>query len=95
MKTIFGTLCIGFVAAAQISAQQQQSASFTVGSATAQRGTTAAGVIAVPAGSDSALDIPGRHRPWRAARARRRVRRGQSRHGVQLDHRDAAAHSSA
>ena len=31
---------------------------FTVGTATAQRGTTATGVIAVPAGSDSALDIP-------------------------------------
>jgi hypothetical protein len=40
------------------SAQQQQSSAFTVGSATAQRGTTATGVIAVPAGSDSALDIP-------------------------------------
>ena len=39
-------------------AQQQQSSAFTVGSATAQRGTTATGVIAVPAGSDSALDIP-------------------------------------
>ena len=39
-------------------AQQQQSAAFTVGSATAQRGTTATGVIAVPAGSDSALNIP-------------------------------------
>lgn len=33
-------------------------ASFTVGTATAQRGATAMGVIAVPAGSDSALDIP-------------------------------------
>jgi predicted deacylase len=39
-------------------AQQQQSSAFTVGSASAQRGTTATGVIAVPAGSDSALDIP-------------------------------------
>ena len=38
--------------------QQQQSSAFSVGSATAQRGTTATGVIAVPAGSDSALDIP-------------------------------------
>ena len=38
--------------------QQQQSSSFSVGNATAQRGTTATGVIAVPAGSDSALDIP-------------------------------------
>jgi len=38
-------------------AQQQQSSAFSVGSATAQRGTTATGVIAVPAGSDSALDI--------------------------------------
>jgi predicted deacylase len=39
-------------------AQQQQSSAFSVGSATAQGGTTATGVIAVPAGSDSALDIP-------------------------------------
>ena len=39
-------------------AQQQQSSSFSVGNATAQRGTTATGVIAVPAGSDSGLDIP-------------------------------------
>lgn len=41
-----------------VRAQQQQSSSFTVGNATAQRGTTATGIIAVPAGSDSALDIP-------------------------------------
>src|SRR5947199_9114673 len=41
-----------------LAAQQQQSSAFTVGSATAQRGTSATGVIAVPAGSDSALDIP-------------------------------------
>jgi uncharacterized protein len=39
-------------------AQQQQSSALTVGTASAQRGTTATGVIAVPAGSDSALDIP-------------------------------------
>jgi hypothetical protein len=40
-------------------AQQQQSnaSSFTVGSATAQRGSTALGVISVPAGSDTALDM--------------------------------------
>ena len=47
------------VASTATSAQQQQAASsFTVGSATAQRGTTAMGTIAVPAGSDSALSIP-------------------------------------
>jgi predicted deacylase len=44
--------------AAPAVAQQQQSSTFSVGSVTAQRGTTATGVIAVPAGSDSALDIP-------------------------------------
>ena len=44
--------------AAPAIAQQQQSSAFRVGSVTAQRGTTATGVIAVPAGSDSALDIP-------------------------------------
>ena len=44
--------------AAPAVAQQQQSSAFSVGTVTAQRGTTAMGVIAVPAGSDSALDIP-------------------------------------
>jgi uncharacterized protein len=48
-----------FVVAATASAQQQATtATVTVGSATAQRGTTAMGVIEVPAGSDSALGIP-------------------------------------
>ena len=36
----------------------QQPSAFTVGSATASKGQTAYGVIAVPAGSDSALSIP-------------------------------------
>ena len=36
----------------------QQSGPFTVGSATAAPGTTAYGAIAIPAGSDSALNIP-------------------------------------
>jgi len=49
---------IALCLATALGAQQQQSAAFTVGSASAQRGTTATGVIAVPAGSDSALDIP-------------------------------------
>src|SRR4051812_2644262 len=44
-----------FLAAQSVSAQQ---ASFTVGSATAAAGSTAYGSIAIPAGSDSALDIP-------------------------------------
>jgi uncharacterized protein len=39
-------------------AQQRDDPSFTVGTATAQRGTVATGVIAVPQGSDSALSIP-------------------------------------
>jgi uncharacterized protein len=39
-------------------ANAQDRATFTVGSATAQRGQKATGVIAVPAGSDAALDIP-------------------------------------
>lgn len=39
-------------------AQQDARPAFTVGTATAARGTTATGVIAVPAGSDSALRIP-------------------------------------
>ena len=48
-------LLLASTAAAQ---QQQARAAFSVGSATAQPGTSASGVIAVPAGSDSALDIP-------------------------------------
>jgi predicted deacylase len=44
--------------AAPLLGQEQQSSAVTVGTATAQRGTTATGFIAVPAGSDSALDIP-------------------------------------
>jgi len=39
-------------------AQQRDAATFTVGTATAQRGATATGVIAVPAGSDTGLTIP-------------------------------------
>lgn len=49
-------LCIGTAASAQ--QQQATTQAFTVGTATAQRGTAARGVIAVPAGSDSALNIP-------------------------------------
>src|SRR5579862_9280196 len=40
------------------SAQQRDDPTFTVGTATAQRGMTATGTIAVPPGSDSALAIP-------------------------------------
>ena len=58
MKIIHGVAAMAIVLATTAGAQQQQSSSFSVGSATAQRGTTATGVIAVPAGSDSALDIP-------------------------------------
>jgi hypothetical protein len=39
-------------------AQRSDQPTFTVGTATAARGTRATGIIAVPAGSDSALDIP-------------------------------------
>jgi len=58
MKIIHAAAAMAMVLATTAGAQQQQSSSFSVGSATAQRGTTATGVIAVPAGSDSALDIP-------------------------------------
>src|SRR5437588_7069658 len=47
-----------FVLASTAAAQQQGETSFTVGTAAARRGSTATGVISVPAGSDSALDIP-------------------------------------
>src|SRR6478609_2305360 len=58
MKIVHAAAAMAIVLATTAGAQQQQSSSFSVGSATAQRGTTATGVIAVPAGSDSALDIP-------------------------------------
>src|SRR6266480_951057 len=58
MKIIHRTAAIAVVFAGTAVAQQQQASSFSVGNATAQRGATATGVIAVPAGSDSALDIP-------------------------------------
>ena len=58
MKIFSFVLTLTAVLSGAASGQQQQSSSFSVGSATAQRGTTATGVIAVPAGSDSALDIP-------------------------------------
>jgi predicted deacylase len=45
------------VTAAPVIAQQPDRPTFTVGSAVATRGTLAKGVLAVPAGSDSALDI--------------------------------------
>ncbi|HEY7232907.1 MAG TPA: succinylglutamate desuccinylase/aspartoacylase family protein [Gemmatimonadaceae bacterium] len=60
MKRILIAPVIATAIATTAFAQQQQSSAsaFRVGSATAQRGTSATGVIAVPAGSDSALDIP-------------------------------------
>lgn len=58
MKSISLALLAATALSTRAVAQQQQTSAFTVGSATAQRGTTATGVIAVPAGSDSALDIP-------------------------------------
>ena len=58
MRPVIGSIILGFLSATPLAAQQQQWSAFTVGSATAQRGTSVTGVIAVPAGSDSALDIP-------------------------------------
>jgi predicted deacylase len=52
------TVALLLFAPATRAQQQQARAAYTVGSATAQPGTTATGVIAIPAGSDSALDIP-------------------------------------
>jgi predicted deacylase len=60
MRTLLITpaLVAAFTSIGAAQQQQATAAAFTVGSATAQRGTTALGSIAVPAGSDSALDIP-------------------------------------
>src|SRR6476661_6289504 len=49
---------LSLLASSLASAQRHDTPSFTIGTATAQRGTTATGRIAVPAGSDSALSIP-------------------------------------
>lgn len=57
MRRAFSCL-VSLTLAIPAQAQQQQSSSFTVGTASAEVGKTATGVIAVPAGSDSALDIP-------------------------------------
>jgi len=58
MKTIALGTSLALALSSTAPAQQQQSSAFSVGNATAQRGTSAMGVIAVAAGSDSALDIP-------------------------------------
>ena len=58
MRNALWPFGIAALLASSARAQQQQSSAFTVGSAMAQRGTSATGVIAVPAGADSALDIP-------------------------------------
>ena len=58
MRNTVRSFGIAVLFSASAGAQQQQSSAFVVGSATAQRGTTVTGVIAVPAGTDSALDIP-------------------------------------
>ncbi len=54
----FMTATILLVAVFAGSSAAQERATFTVGSATAARGQKATGVIAVPAASDAALDIP-------------------------------------
>jgi predicted deacylase len=56
-RSLLGVLVL-LLAPAANAQQQQARAAYSVGSATAQPGTTATGVIGIPAGSDSALDIP-------------------------------------
>ena len=57
-KSLRPAIVVLFLASTARAQQQQQRAAITVGGVTAQPGTTATGVIPVPAGSDSALDIP-------------------------------------
>src|SRR3981081_772915 len=57
MKTFTIAAVIGLVAAGPAMAQDAHP-SFTVGTATAQRGQKAYGVLEVPAGSDAGYDIP-------------------------------------
>jgi predicted deacylase len=56
--TIRRTVVLSLLVSSLASAQRHDTPSFTVGAVTAQRGATATGSIAVPAGSDSALSIP-------------------------------------
>src|SRR5690349_6051683 len=60
MKTSLHSPLAVLLLASTAGAQQQQSqrSAMSVGAVTAQAGTTATGVISIPAGSDSALDIP-------------------------------------
>jgi len=59
LRSLQHTVLMLLMLAATAQAQQQQArAAYSVGSVTAQPGTTATGVIAIPAGSDSALDVP-------------------------------------
>lgn len=58
-RSVRRSVVLLMLAATSAQAQQQQArAAYSVGGVTAQPGTTATGVIAIPAGSDSALDIP-------------------------------------
>src|SRR5690242_14596666 len=57
-RTVTLSLLASSFAPSLAHAQRNDAPSFTVGTATAQRGTTATGTIPVPAGSDSALAIP-------------------------------------
>ena len=57
-STVRSALFLSAFLASSAIAQSHDTPSFSVGSATAARGTTATGAIAVPQGSDSALTIP-------------------------------------
>jgi uncharacterized protein len=58
MKSIIAAASLACVCAAQTAAAQDPHPTFTVGTATAQRGQKAYGVLTVPAGSDAGYDIP-------------------------------------
>ena len=58
MKTIFAAAVLALTCAVQASAGQDSHQTFTAGTATAQRGQKAYGVLKVPAGSDAGYDIP-------------------------------------
>ncbi|HXI27166.1 MAG TPA: M14 family metallopeptidase [Vicinamibacterales bacterium] len=58
MKTIIAAATVALACAAPAAAGQDPHPTFTVGTATAQRGQKAYGVLKVPAGSDAGYDIP-------------------------------------
>jgi len=57
-SSVLALACLGLVSAPAVAQTADPHPTFTVGTATAARGASAVGVIAVPSGSDAGYDIP-------------------------------------